>query len=122
MSVFGVILVGIFPHMDTFHAVLQTDFEKSERSVEDSVCFVTWCFLYRVFEVKCAARFWCNIPTSQSFWLIGLFILMSNFHCAKSVEIRSYFWSVFSSILTKYRKLRTRNNSAFGHFSRSVCF
>ena len=29
------------------------------------------------------------------------------------------FWSVFSCIRTEYRKIRTRNNSVFGHFSRS---
>ena len=33
-------------------------------------------------------------------------------HCVKSVQIRSYFWSVFSCI-------RTRNNSLFRHFSSS---
>ena len=46
----------------------------------------------------------------------------------KSAQIRSYFWSVFSCIRTEYRdlhiqseyrKIRTRNNSVFGHFSRS---
>ena len=35
--------------------------------------------------------------------------------------MRSYFWSVFSCIRTEYRKIRTRNNSVFGHFSRTVC-
>ena len=53
----------------------------------------------------------------------------------KSVQIRIFFWSVFSSTWTqseiysvnlrihsKYRKIRTRKNSVFGHFSRSVCF
>ena len=44
----------------------------------------------------------------------------------KSVQIRSYFWSVFSGISTEYgdllriqskfRKRRTRNNSVFWHF------
>ena len=34
-------------------------------------------------------------------------------HCVKSVQIRSYFWSVFFCIRTEYRKIRTRNNSAF---------
>ena len=34
--------------------------------------------------------------------------------CVKSVQIRSYFWS-------EYRKIRTRNNSVFGHLSRSDC-
>ena len=33
-------------------------------------------------------------------------------YCVKSVQIRSFFWSVFSPI-------RTRANSLFGHFSRS---
>ena len=35
------------------------------------------------------------------------------------VQIRSYFWSVFSCIRTEYRKIRTRINSVFGHFTRS---
>ena len=40
--------------------------------------------------------------------------------------MRTYFWSVFSCIRTEYgdfftyRKIRTRNNSVFGHFSRSA--
>ena len=50
-------------------------------------------------------------------------------HCVKSVQIRSFFWSLFScihteygnlrSIQSEYRELRTRKNSVFGHFSRS---
>ena len=40
-------------------------------------------------------------------------------HCVKNVQIRSYIWSVFSCIQFKYRKIRIRNNSVFGHFSRS---
>ena len=49
-------------------------------------------------------------------------------HWVKSVQIRSYFWSVFSCVRTEYGDLRskvriqenlTRNNSVFGHFSRS---
>ena len=38
----------------------------------------------------------------------------------KSVQIRKHFWSVCSCIWTEYRKVRTRNNSVFGHFSRSA--
>ena len=41
-------------------------------------------------------------------------------NCVKSVQIRSYRWSVFSCIRNEYRKIRTRNNSVFGHFSRRV--
>ena len=38
-------------------------------------------------------------------------------HLVKSVQVRSYFWSVFSCIQSEYRKIWTRNNSVFGHFS-----
>ena len=37
-------------------------------------------------------------------------------HCVKSVQIRSYFWSVFFRIQSEYRKIQTINNSMFGHF------
>ena len=40
-------------------------------------------------------------------------------HYVKNVQLLSYLWSVFSCIRTEYRKIRTRNNSVFGHFSRS---
>ena len=43
---------------------------------------------------------------------INLFLHLQK-HCMKSVQIQSYFWS-------EYKKIRTRNNSVFGHFSRSV--
>ena len=64
--------------------------------------------------------------------LLKYFPFAKLIHCVKSVQIRSYFWSVFSCIWTeygdlqsnlriqsKYRKIRTRNNSVLGHFSRS---
>ena len=40
-------------------------------------------------------------------------------HYVTSVQIRSFFWSVFSCIQTEYRKIQTRKNFIFGHFSRS---
>ena len=50
-------------------------------------------------------------------------------YCVKIVQIRSFFWSVFSRILNEYYvsfriqsecgKIRTRKSSVFGHFSRS---
>ena len=43
-------------------------------------------------------------------------------HRVKSVRTRIYFWSVFSCIRTENRKIQTRNNSVFGHFSRSESF
>ena len=44
---------------------------------------------------------------------------IKNTDCVKSVQIRGYFWSVFSCVRTEYRKIRTRNKSVFGHISRS---
>ena len=40
--------------------------------------------------------------------------------CVKSVQIRGFFWSVFFCIQSEYRKIRTKNNSVFGRFSRSA--
>ena len=37
----------------------------------------------------------------------------------KRNTVRSYFWSVFFCIRTEYRKIRTRNSTVFGHFSRN---
>ena len=41
-------------------------------------------------------------------------------YCVKSVQIRSFFWSVFFRIRTEYGKIRTRKNSVFGNFSQST--
>ena len=40
-------------------------------------------------------------------------------HCVKNVQIRSFFWSVFSRFRTEDVKIRTRKNSVSGHFSHS---
>ena len=47
------------------------------------------------------------------------FALPFNTDCVKIVQMRCYFWSVFSCIRTEYRKIETRNNSVLGHFSHS---
>ena len=46
-------------------------------------------------------------------------------HCMRSVQIRSFFWSVFSRrvnlrIQSNYGNIWTIKNSVFGHFSRST--
>ena len=46
--------------------------------------------------------------------------LKTKWHCVKSVQIRSYFWSVLYSIRTEYWKMRTSNNSIFANISCSV--
>ena len=42
------------------------------------------------------------------------------FSLHESVQIRSYFGSVFSRVWTESGKIRTRNNSVYGQFSCSV--
>ena len=49
-----------------------------------------------------------------------LFTPSKYWHSVKRFQIRSLFWSVFSYILTELRKIRTRKNSVFGHFSHRV--
>ena len=50
----------------------------------------------------------------KTLWqMAALHISKYIYHSVRSVQIRSYFRSVFSCI-------RIRNNSAFGHFSRSI--
>ena len=45
---------------------------------------------------------------SQQSTGIKNFSMMFRAHCLKSVQIRSYFWSVFSCIRTEYGDLRSR--------------
>ena len=54
-----------------------------------------------------------EISSNKNFYILSLI------NCVKSVQIQSYFWSVFSCIQFEYRKTRTTNNSVVGHFLRS---
>ena len=57
-----------------------------------------------------------DIIQSRKLSFINVFDLR-DYHCVKSVQMRSFFWSAFSCIWTEYRKIRTIKNSVFGHFS-----
>ena len=48
------------------------------------------------------------------------YIRFKKYHCVKNAQMQSYFWPVFSCIQSEYSEIRTRNNSIFRHFSRSV--
>ena len=90
--------------------------------------------LQTVFAAITSSRYY------HTFICIGLFfclailymLVLEGIHYVKCVQIRSYFWSVFSRIRTEYGeirsiqsecgKIRTRKNSVFGHFSRSDLF
>ena len=56
------------------------------------------------------ALYTCNSGSTVYYYVLCLT------HCVKSVQIRSFLWSVFSCIRTEYRKIRTRKNSVFKHF------
>ena len=54
-------------------------------------------------------------------WRAKKLMLSERLHCLKSVQIRSYFPHLERIRRDcRYGKIRTRNNSVFGHFSRSV--
>ena len=44
-------------------------------------------------------------------------ILILKYAQRESVQIRSFFWPVFSRIQSECGKIRTRKTSVFGHFS-----
>ena len=72
--------------------------------------FIITLFTYRFL--------WIHSPTLkgfQTFWSTFPHLV----HFVKTVQIRKIFWSVFSCIQSKYRKIRTRKNCVFGHFSLS---
>ena len=39
--------------------------------------------------------------------------VLASWHCVKSVQIRSYFWSVFSRIRTEYGEIRSVNETKY---------
>ena len=52
--------------------------------------------------------------------MLQISLTISETQCAKSVQIRSFFYSIFSRIQLKCGKIQTRKNFVFAHFSRSV--
>ena len=87
-------------------------------------CFFLRCFFFHIFTTA-------NEITGFSIRRLANMLAFFKRHCVKSVQIRIYFWLVFSCIWTEYgeiwslriqseyRKIRTRNNSIFGQFSPS---
>ena len=68
----------------------------------------TYCFVEHLGVAVLVAQYICDT--------VGIWVFSSNsqftiIHCVKIVQIRSYFWS-------EYRKIRPRNNSVSGYFSR----
>ena len=92
-----------------------------------------WAFWKCHFNNSVKLNFWKFFSVYFEFlFLNSLFCHFHEVHCVESVQIRSFFWSLFSRIWTECGeirsisriqsecgKIRTRKNSVFGHFSRS---
>ena len=74
-----------------------------------------------LFVTNCFCNTFCE-KSRLIFYVSGLKEELSTKHCVRSVQIRSFFWSVFYHIRTiqsEGGKIRTRKSSVFGHFSLS---
>ena len=74
-----------------------------------------WVHIYWRHKPNVCTFIW-QIYIRDVFW--KLFQNSSARHCEESVQMRSFFWSWFSCTQSEYRKMRTRKNFVFGHFSR----
>ena len=111
---------GISDHHKMIFSILWNNFAKGKPKI----------VFYRCYK-KVRSKLFQQSISKQDEALQNLICHLKNFlrylshafppyHCVKCVHIRSYFWSLFSCIRTEYRKIRTRNNSLFGHILRSV--
>ena len=77
-----------------------------------------WLSLYYIYKYK--EPYNQNLRACQTCFLT--FSKTNNtLDCVKSVQIRSFFCSVFSRIQSKYGKIRTRKNSVYLEYSRFQC-
>ena len=115
---------------------MQSLFKVSNKRTKTTLLTFFWCLLLTLNRFHTLFSYlycwlWTNTGCYQT-------CIKDPIRCAKSVQLRSFFgsqgydqnrklfaeffWSAFSRIRTEYRKIRTRNHSVFGHFSRSVSY
>ena len=82
---------------------------------------LVWHDISSTISLICIMRCICIIRIMVS-WTIRTREWGEYVHCAKSIQIRIFFWSVFYCTRTEYRKIQTRKNSVVGHFWRSGIF
>ena len=108
MIPFQVSVISIFNHFGIFvkfgRAAYWPTFENSNFSS------LSWTRKYWKVHPRGTVKY----PSFQSLCKLGK--KCKYIDSVKSVQIWSYFWTVFSCISTEYRNLRTRNNSVFGQF------
>ena len=73
------------------------------------------------FQTKVTTSSTCPLISRSAIWRFTLYSYKRvSSHFVKSVQIRSFFWSIFSCIQSGYRKIWTRKISVFWLFSHSV--
>ena len=78
---------------------------------------LTWCTFTIFFNKKFLFNDSIGIKRLQS--RITFKRRKNHGHCVKSVQMRRYFWSIFSCIRSEYRKIQTKETSIFGQFPRN---
>ena len=99
-------------------------------------CFLCWKGSLRQSHEKCFfGSNWISMVEIKTS-ILNFLVSFVKCYCVKSVQIRSFFWSWFSRNWTEYgygemrsispysvrmRKIRTRKNSVFRHFTECIC-
>ena len=110
-----------YPTLCLGNALTPTAFIKNLQKFHRPVNFLKIPFIYQALKCKKSSH-----TVIRNYLLVLLAkiraysFIQETLCCVKSVQIQSYFWSVFSCFQSEHRKIRTRNNSVFGHFSRTL--
>ena len=80
-----------------------------------------WQMSYSFVLFSCFSIHLRSVKTVQIrsfFWSVLSYIRTEygDLHCVKSVQIQRFFWSVFFCIRTEYRRIRTRKDFVFWYF------
>ena len=102
-------------HMDSINHLFQMHHFSTRSKIRNPYAFLH----FQGVEEGCIGNKWVKIQISRLF----LTFKSEGSHCVKSVQIRSFFCYLVSlRIQSECGKIRTRKNSEFGHFSRTVTY
>ena len=103
---------------------IQTLSDKWNGTFTGSWLRLWWLKYYKYYDIDYGGHKWLEIELQSISLRLYKFARISQtpLHCVKSVQTGSFFCSLFSRLRTECRKIRTRKNLVFRHFSRSVTF
>ena len=120
----GAILTGPYQSVDLFRMRSTTNFSQYPKSsCSSKIGFHYLRLYYKAYNLTfngMSKILWTVTLTEISFPVVPstynklfskqsyLFITYNIIHCVKSVQIRSFFWSVFSRIQTEYGEMRSK--------------